>query len=335
MRRRHTAILVCVIVLATSFGAAQDAVQASPEQPSITVNGEPLKTYEIYFAMQAIAHQMQQRKMQQLDQEQLARIGVQEAVNNRLLLEEAKKQGVELTAESVAQVLDKIVAQAGGREKIQEALTKAGVTMQQFEQSAKDSQTIQTFIETQIVPTVTVADHAVEEFYSNNPQYFAIPPQVRARHILIKVGDDATPEQKAAALERAKKARQRALDGEDFAALATELSEGPSASRGGDLGFFSDKQMVAPFSEAAFALAPGEISDVVETSFGYHVIKLEERREATTKTLDEARPRIKGFLEQQGIGEAIQALVTKLRSEAEVVGLPEETGRATPDEGTR
>lgn len=103
--------------------------------------------------------------------------------------------------------------------------------------------------------------------------------EIRARHILLRVAPDATPAQREGILAEARDLRARAVAGANFAKLAEEQSQDPgSARQGGDLGFFSRGQMVAPFDEAAFALKPGEISEVVETPFGYHIIKLEERR---------------------------------------------------------
>lgn len=102
--------------------------------------------------------------------------------------------------------------------------------------------------------------------------------QIRARHILLRLPPDATPAQRDSAMALARDLQQRAAAGADFAALATQYSQDPgSAQQGGDLGLFGRGQMVPPFEEAAFALQVGEVSDVVETPFGFHIIKVEER----------------------------------------------------------
>jgi len=103
--------------------------------------------------------------------------------------------------------------------------------------------------------------------------------QIRARHILLRLPPDATPAQRDSVMALARDLQQRAAAGADFAALATEYSQDPgSARQGGDLGFFVRGQMVPAFEEAAFALGVGEVSDVVETPFGLHIIKVEERQ---------------------------------------------------------
>jgi peptidyl-prolyl cis-trans isomerase D len=126
-------------------------------------------------------------------------------------------------------------------------------------------------------------DHQKEvdaEYEKEKHRYTGLEKQVRARHILFKVDANASQADKDTAKARAELARQRALKGADFAELAKELSEDTgSAAQGGDLGYNTKGKMVAPFDDAQFALKPGEISQVVETRYGYHVIKVEGVRE--------------------------------------------------------
>ena len=123
---------------------------------------------------------------------------------------------------------------------------------------------------------------------------YSTPKRVRARHILKKFDEEAEPGSKETARATITDLLAQAqAEGADFAALATEHSEDPgSASRGGDLGFFDNKRMAAPFTEASFALAPGELSEIVETQFGFHVIKVEEIQEAAEKPLSEVEAEI-------------------------------------------
>lgn len=134
-----------------------------------------------------------------------------------------------------------------------------------------------------------IADAEIEAYYEDNPDEFNEPKTVQARHILFSLEENAEPgivEEKRKAAEAV---MTEAREGADFAELARTHSEGPSADRGGDLGTFTKERMVAPFSEAAFSMAPGEISEPVRTRFGWHVIKVEAVNEASTETLEEAR----------------------------------------------
>ncbi len=143
---------------------------------------------------------------------------------------------------------------------------------------------------------VKVTEKEIESYYEYNADMYQQPKQVKARHILFKVGQDDAEEVKAKVKKRAEKVLLKARKGEDFAALAKEYSEGPSKSQGGDLGYFKAGQMEAPFEEAAFALKKGEISDLVETRFGYHIILVEDVKEAGMTPLEEVREDIAATL---------------------------------------
>jgi peptidyl-prolyl cis-trans isomerase D len=141
----------------------------------------------------------------------------------------------------------------------------------------------------------------IEKFYNEHMNRYRQGKKVNARHILIKVADDAADEVKKEARARIDAALGRVKKGEDFATVAKEVSEDSSAKEGGSLGFFGEGAMVKPFEQAAFALKAGEISDVVESKFGYHVIKVEEVQEATKKELAEVENEIgkQLFVERQ------------------------------------
>ena len=132
-------------------------------------------------------------------------------------------------------------------------------------------------------------DQARREYDENRETRYTQTEQVRASHILMRTSEDDPEELQAEVRSRMEAALQRARAGEDFAALARELSEDSSARRGGDLGMFDAQAMVAPFSEAAFALEVDGISDLVETRFGLHIIKVLERQEAGETPFEEVR----------------------------------------------
>ncbi|MGD8343712.1 MAG: SurA N-terminal domain-containing protein [Desulfobacterales bacterium] len=143
---------------------------------------------------------------------------------------------------------------------------------------------------------VTVSAEDVSDYYESNIEQFKSPQTVKARHILIKVDQNATPEQVEEARQRIEDVHQMAIAGEDFAELAAEYSEGPTKTKGGDLGTFRRQDMVKPFSDKAFAMQAGEISEPVRTDFGWHIIKVEQVNPASIRSLDEARPEIEGKL---------------------------------------
>ena len=159
----------------------------------------------------------------------------------------------------------------------------------------KTNLAIKTLIDNQIAKDVSVSDKQIRTYYDEHPDLFRRPEQVKASHILIKVPENASEEEKAAALflDPIAETTDRKWGG-SFANLAMEYSDCPSKTKGGDLGFFySQANGQNRFSDAAFALQPGQVSDVVTTQFGYHLIRVTERQEARTMCLQRGK---RGYL---------------------------------------
>ena len=148
---------------------------------------------------------------------------------------------------------------------------------------------------------VEVSDEAIDAYYREHAATYNTPEKRRARHILLKVTEGDSEEIRNAKRAEAGKILAQIRKGNSFAQLAEQYSEDVTRNRGGDLGFFSRGQMVQPFEEAVFGLKKDEVSGVVETPFGFHVIKLEEIVPAKTQTLTEVRPAIRAILERQGV----------------------------------
>ena len=143
------------------------------------------------------------------------------------------------------------------------------------------------------VAQVEISDDEIGEYYDEHPAEFQNPKTVEARHILIKVDPQASPEDVAKAKERIDSVLQKAKDGQDFAELAKQFSEGPSKDKGGYLGTFRRDAMVKPFSDKAFSMKAGDISDPVKTQFGWHIIKVDKVNDASTTSLSDATDTIR------------------------------------------
>ncbi len=165
----------------------------------------------------------------------------------------------------------------------------------------------------QVQDRVELTDDDIEYYYQDNrDSQFYSPDQVRASHILLKTNTTMSDEEKAALRQRAEELLAEARDGADFAKLAEEHSEDSSASRGGDLGFFAEGAMVKPFSDAAFALAPGEISEVVDSPFGYHIILVTEKKAEGYQPLEEVRERIERTLKMEYARDEVPEVAAEL-----------------------
>ena len=251
-------------------------------------------------------------------EEMRARV-LDELIGQELLYQDSRKQGIQVDEKEIAGQLGAMQEKFNDPKAFKEALAASGLSVAQLTDRLRQQAAIRQLVERQIIPTVSVPDGAAETFYNQNPRFFTRPEQVRARHILILTGEGADDAAKAEARKRLSEIRDQVVGGADFAALARLHSEDPgSKEKGGDLGFFSRGRMVKAFEEAAFALAPNQISDLVQTEYGYHLIQVTEHKAAGTVALEEVKPRILDHLKQQQIRQRLEEYVKTLRQGAKV-----------------
>ena len=238
-----------------------------------------------------------------------------------------------VSKEEVAAQIDKVKKQFPSEEVFLGEMKKSGLSLEQFTANLTQSIRQTKWMQSQMAGKDTVTEDDAKKFYDANRKEFTNPDLVKASHILFRTPDGATPDQLKAAEAKAKAAIVRANQGESFPQLAAELSEEPGAKeRGGDLGYFPKDRMVPEFAEAAFAQKVGTVSATpVKTKFGYHVIKVTEKRPAGTATFDEAKAQIMGFLQAQKRREIFRNLMQELRQSAKVdVNLPPAPASSAP-----
>jgi len=228
-------------------------------------------------------------------------------INTELLYQQTQKEKVKISNNEINLEIDKIKDNFSSTEEFNEALKANNITLVRLKEDIKRQLMINSILE-KTRNQVSISDEELLEYYNDNKESFLEPEQVHARHILLETEEEANN-----LLLQLKEGLT------DFAELAKEKSVGPSAPSGGDLGFFTRGQMVKEFEDAAFSLEPGEISEVVQSQFGYHIIKSEEKKEEYSPTFEEAKERIGNNLKNQRENEAILALTSKLREEAVIV----------------
>jgi peptidyl-prolyl cis-trans isomerase C len=239
-------------------------------------------------------------------------------VTYTLLKQEAKARNFTVSDAEVDQQVTAMQQQAGGDEAFKKALAERKMTLERLKADARAEMSIAKMMNAQAATATEATDAEARDFYNKNPEQFKRPETVRASHILLLIdpkADDATKKQATAKIAAVLK---RAKSGEDFAALAQQNSQDGSAQQGGDLGYFPKEKMVPPFSDVAFSLKPGEISDVVTTQFGVHIIKVTDRKPAGTVPLDEVTAELKTFLTQQKKREQAQAFVEQVKQKAKI-----------------
>jgi len=148
------------------------------------------------------------------------------------------------------------------------------------------------------VDKAAVEEKEISDFYELNQERFKDPKQIKARHILFKVSPDASKPEETEAKDKALAILKRARDGEDFSALARQYSQDPNTSKGGDLGYFKKGELAKPLEDLAFTLKPGDIGGPVKTRFGWHIIKVDDIKDAIIKALPDVRDQIVSTLKK-------------------------------------
>lgn len=332
------------LILAVSIAAATFAIaETKPAKPAAeapapataaaagvaaTVNGEAITNAELEeaFARMAAGRGMPVSAVPPDQKAGVLKMILDDMINERLV---TKASGaIKIEAAAVDAEFEKILAQQEAQtgkkptmDEVKKDLAQAGLTLETLKARITKGMQQRKWVEEQIKgKAAEPTDPEAKEFYEKNPQHFEQPETVRASHILFLLKPDDSPEKVTATLKKAEAAIVRAKK-EDFTKLAGELSEEPGAKeRGGDLNFFPRKgAMVEPFAEAAFKLKKDEVTaEPVRTEFGYHVIKVTDRKEATKHPFAEAKPKIVAYLAGEKKKAAIDGVIAGMRAKADV-----------------
>jgi peptidyl-prolyl cis-trans isomerase C len=314
---------------------AEQITEEPAESIAATVNGVDITEDELQQLMKPQLEKMAQQGKQlppaftQAFEKQIRQQALDRIIVGRLLEEKVKETNIVVTDEEVISQITKIAAAQRppmSLEELKKKTAEYGQNFDELKQQIRKGMAYQKIVEAQWAGKINITEENAKKYYDENPTKFEVQEQVRASHILIKpdtTDADADPNQ---AKEKAKAKTQGLLkqiqEGADFAELAKANSDCPSAAQGGDLNFFSRGKMVPPFEKAAFALEVGKVSDIVETQFGYHIIKVTDRKEASTTSFEQAKVNIVRQLTQQKQSEFYNKYIDSLKAEANIVYPP-------------
>lgn len=239
-------------------------------------------------------------------------------ITHKVLQHEAAKRNISASDTEVEDRMKGMRAQFPSDDEFKKALAARNMSEERLRTDARVEIAISKLLEGEAASLPEATDADAKAFYDTNPDKFKQDESVRASHVLLLVdekADEATKKKTRAEIDAILK---RARAGEDFAALAKAHSKDGSAAQGGDLGFFGKGRMVPEFEQAAFALKPGEVSDVVTTQFGYHIIKLTERKAASTVPLETVNAQVKQFLTEQKKKERVDEFIKSLKDKSRI-----------------
>ena len=237
---------------------------------------------------------------------------LEQAVGAKLLLDRAQELDVPVTAADIDAEVAKVVMQVGGEENFKKALAAQGITEVAFRKELEKGAKVNKLVEQACAGVPDPTEDEVAAFYTAHKAEFVTPPQVLCQHILVKGSDDA-------ALDKIKAIRERIVSGgADFAEEAKKNSDCPAGQEGGSLGWFGRGMMVPEFDKVAFEMKKGEVSGVVSTQFGYHIIYKADEKGGGEQTLVDVHDQVKDLLRHESRGRAMDSFVAELRANAKI-----------------
>ncbi len=311
----------------------------APEEPAdsvaVTVNGVDITEAELQKLVKPQLERMAQQSKQlppafaQTLEKQLRQQVLDGVIVRRMLDEKVKEANIVITEEEVISQITEIAAAQRpplSLEEFRKKIAQYGQNFDKIKQQIQNGMTYQKVVEAQWAGKINITEEDAKKYYDESPTQFEVKEQVRASHILIKpdiTDPNNDPNQaKAEAKVKIEGLLKQIQDGADFAELAKANSACPSAAQGGDLKFFPRGKMAAPFEKAAFALEVGKVSDIVETQFGYHIIKVTDHKDAGTTSFEQAGDNIIKLLTRKKQSELDNNYIDSLKAEADIVYPP-------------
>lgn len=241
-----------------------------------------------------------------------------QAIGARLLLERSQQLDVPVSAADIDAEVAKVVEQVGGEENFKKALAAQNITEEAFRSELEKGARVNKLVEQACTGVEEPTEQEVTDFYEAHKSEYVTEPKVLCQHILVKVEDNSSSDEKSAAFEKILAIKERIAAGGNFVEEAEKNSDCPSGREGGSLGWFGPGMMVPEFDKVAFEMKKGEVSGVVTTQFGYHIIYKADEQPGGQQTLVDVHDQIKDLLRHGARGKAVDAFVAELREKAEI-----------------
>ena len=307
----------------TAAGATAPATPVKPvpaQLPDVVarVNGEAISKAEFESAV-ATVESNAGAPVPAAERDQVYRQVLDQMVSYRLLVQETRARKLAAANADIDASIAQFRAQFPSEEAFTQTLEQQKMTLERLRANALNDILVSKLLEGEMAGKVAVTPQQVDEFYKNNPDQFQQAERVRASHILFGWPPNADEAARQLARTRAATVLKDVQSGKDVAERARlHSADSGSAPNGGDLGYFQPGQMVAEFDKVAFSLKPGQTSNLVESQFGVHIIRVADHQAARTLPLAEIRPRLQQFIEQQKRQEQTQVFVEALKAKSKV-----------------
>lgn len=291
---------------------------------AITLNGQEIPAeaieYEYRRLLQFYSQHMPAEALK-AEMENLRAKAVEQAIGAKLLINEAALLDIKVPAERVDKRIAEMAEQVGGREVLQQRLAEQNMTEDDLWKNIEQGCKVDLLVEKIAAEAPEPTTDEMQAHYEENKDQYIQPERASAQHILVKPASDADAD-RVAAEEKIEDIRKKIQDGAKFEELAAEHSECPSGKQAnGSLGWFTRGMMVPEFDNAVFSMEVGELSEIIETQFGFHIIYKTGADEGGEASYAEAEPKIRDVMRHARRGELIAAHVAELREKADIQGI--------------
>ena len=307
----HAGLILLIMLSAFTAGAQEKAA---------VVNGVVIDRAEVDREFAEVEKQAlaQGQKIPDDRMDQIRNRILDNLINEELLVQESESHGITVEPSEVEAAFAEIQKKFSDTAAMEKALLESNITADELKVKIKRGIAAKKLIDGQVVNNVAVSEAENRAFYDAHPEYFRQAEQVKASHILISCDSKAEASVRDEAKRKIRDIQKKLENGESFAELARQFSDCPSKKHGGDLGFFEREKMVKPFADAAFALQTGETSGIVETGFGFHLIKVTDRKAASTDEYESVKEKIGSHLKREKIQKAVGDHIENLRKKATI-----------------
>ncbi len=307
-------LLPCLVLTLSACNEQRETFVEKPEKVLAKVNGAPILEYQIAMELH---QELRKHKNPRAGSAGTAkRNALKKVIEQELLYQASQAQAIDIPDidEKAEETLQSIQERLGSEERFQDYLKSYDLSNGQLLAITKRKLIMDEYLKNQGLVTPQVSEEEVRSFYEQRP--FKRDESLHLKHILLSIEEDATPTEKAEIRQKAEELRRLIVAGADFAELAKEHSDSSEAD--GDLGYIKRNYMPEAFDEVAFSLKEGELSDVFETQFGLHIVKLIDKRPAGITPYEEVRDFIKRYLQNQRRPQMIAAHIEDLKSKANI-----------------
>lgn len=332
-------VFVCgmsVLALAASVFAQNAAPPANVEVKDlavIKVDGTPIYQTQIEDEIRILyGRQLSTLTPEQIDvnRAQIRKEVINQLIGNILMANAAQAAGIQVTEQEVESAMTQIAGAMIPGGTVESFLKESGIARDRFKADTKNKILAQRVMEAETKDVPAATDQEIKDFYQQNLEMFRIPESVKARHILVRTFGVFDEDELDAKRAKAEALRKKLLEDKavDFATLAKENSECPTAAKGGDLGQFARGEMEAEFERAAFSQEVGKIGEMVKSNYGYHIIKVEAHEKERQLTLDEVKGWIGNKIGQDRRQDGMIASLNKWKAAAKIEVIVPEGGTA-------